>query len=290
MTIQHALISAIKKLRNKSITSAHLDAEVILSYILKKPKGYLLAHPEKKLSASQIKKFNFLMAQRQRGIPIPYLTHSKEFYGLDFFIDKRVMIPRPETELLIEEVVKYTRLIYHKLYAISHKPITIADIGTGSGCIAIALAKYLPKVKIYATDISEKALAVAKINAKRQKVLNRIKFLKGDLLTPLCKGRACSRPTTIDLLVANLPYLAQDELANVPHEPRQALDGGKLGLEIIEKLLVQASQLLKPTARIFLEISPNQTKALEYIIEQQMPDRKIVFKKDLAGRERVAVV
>lgn len=288
MNIQQALISSIKKLRASASPSAHLDAEVLLSYILKKPRGYLLAHQEQKLTATQTKKFKSLISRRQKGIPIPYLTNHQEFYSLDFFVDQRVMIPRPETELLIEEVVKHARLIYHKLYAISHKPIIIADIGTGSGCIAVTLVKYLPNVKIYATDISEKALAVAKINAKKHKVLKRIKFLKGDLLSPL--GRLRSLDRNIDILVANLPYLTRDELANVPHEPKQALYGGKLGLEIVERLLIQAPKYLKPEGKIFLEISPTQTKALEYIVEQQLPGRKVEFKKDLAGRDRVAVV
>jgi len=288
MIIQQTLISGIKKLRSKNKPSAHLDAEVILSYVLKKPRGYLLANQEKKITSSQLKKFNILISRRQKGTPIPYLTNHQEFYGLDFFVNKKVTIPRPETELLIEEVVKYARLIYHKLYAISHKPIIIAEIGTGSGCIAVTLAKYLPEAKIYATDISAKALAVAKINAKKHKVLKRIKFLKGDLLSSL--GRLRSSDRKIDILVANLPYLTQNELANVPHEPKQALYGGKLGLEIIERLLMQAPKYLKPEGKIFLEISPTQTKALEYIVEQQLPGRKPEFKKDLAGRDRVAVV
>ena len=285
MTIQKTLISAIKKLRNKNITLAHLDAEVILSYILKKPRGYLLANQEKKITSNQLKKFHALISRRQNGIPIPYLTNHREFYGLDFFVDKRVMIPRPETELLIEEVIKRARLIQN---TINHKPIIIADIGTGSGCIAVTLTKYLPDAKIYAVDISEKALAIAKINAKNHKVSKRIKFLKGELLFPL--GRLRSSDRNIDILVANLPYLTQDELANVPYEPKQALYGGKLGLEIIERLLMQAPKYLKPVGKIFLEISPMQTKALEYVVEQQLPGRKVEFKKDLAGRDRVAVL
>lgn len=290
MTIQKAIISAVKKFRNKNITSAHLDAGVILSFTLKKPKGYLIANQNKKLTFSQVKKFNKLIDQRLRGVPIAYLTHRKEFYGLNFFVDKNVMIPRPETELLIEEVITYVRKL--GAYAQLAGKLIIADIGTGSGCIAVTLAKYLPNIKIYATDISAKVLAVAKINAKQHKVLKRIKFLEGDLLTPFHVGsqRTLARWPKIDILIANLPYLTADELRSVPHEPKRALYGGKMGLEIIEKLLIQASKYLKPEGRTFLEISPTQTKTIEYIIEQQMPGKKVEFKKDLTGRERMAVI
>ena len=296
MTIQKTLISAVKKLRRKSLPAAHLEAEVLLSTVLNKPRGYLLANQKKEITPNQFKKFNSLMARRQKGTPIPYLTNHQEFYGLDFFVDKRVLIPRPETELLIEEVIKRSRIA-----AVSAPRPIIADIGAGSGCIAVTLAKYLPNAKIYAADISAKALTVAKINAKKHKVSKRIKFLKGDLLSPFQRGshrallepepsRRLARWPALDIIVANLPYLTHDELANVPHEPRQSLYGGKLGLEIIERLLIQTPKYLKPEGKIFLEISPTQIKALEYIVEQQLPGKKVEFKKDLAGRDRVAMV
>ena len=290
MTIQSALISAIKKLRHKNLPSAHLDVEVLLSAVLNKQTGYLIAHQEKEITAGQLKKFYSLISRRQNGTPIPYLTNHQWFYGLDFYVDKRVMIPRPETELLVEEAIKYSRLMYHKLYAIKRQPVMIADIGTGSGCLAVTLAKYLTSAKIYASDLSEKALAVAKINAKKHKVLKRIKFLQGDLLTPLGSSRAPARLSNFDIIVANLPYLTADEAANLPHEPKQALDGGKLGLEIMERLLKEALNHLNTGGKIFLEISPVQTKAIEYMVEQQMPAKKVEFKKDLTGRDRLAVV
>ena len=293
MTIQKSLISAVKKLRTKNIPSAHLDAEVLLSFVLKKPKGYLLANQEKKLTLPQSKKFNQLISKRLKKIPIAYLIHQKEFYGLDFFIDKNVMIPRPETELLVEEVIKYSR--HQSRPAVERKFIrsvprlTIADIGTGSGCIAVTLARYLPDTKIYATDISKKALIVAKKNAKKYKVLKRIKFLKGDLLKPLSRLRSLNHHK-VDIIVANLPYLTQDELRKVYHEPQKALDGGKLGIEYIDKLLTQAPKILNSEGKIFLEISPTQAKTVDYIVEQQMPEKKVEFKKDLAGRLRVAII
>lgn len=290
MTIQKALLSAVKKLqrtqdtvRNTQNTSPHLDAEVLLAFILKQPKSYLLSHQAKELTHSQLNKFNSLISQRQRQIPTAYLTNHKEFYNLDFYITEQVLIPRPETETLVEEAIKCAR---HLQKTINHQPLTIIDIGTGSGCIAVTLAKYLPDIKIIATDISEKVLAVAKKNAKKHKVSARITFKKGDLLKPLLKKT--EQPPVIDILVANLPYLIQDELANVRHEPKQALYGGKMGLELIERIISQAEQVLNPKGVILLEISPTQVKTVDYLVEQHLPDKRVFFIKDLGERDRVA--
>jgi len=283
MTIQQALLSAVKKLQNKNIHSPHFDAEVLLSFVLNKPKGYLLSHQDKKITTRQLNKFNLLISRRQRQTPIAYLTNHKEFYKLNFYINEHVLIPRPETETLIEEAIKCTR---HLQKTINHKPLTIIDIGTGSGCIAITLAKYLPDIKIIATDISEKILAVAKKNAKKHKVSARITLKKGNLLKPLLKKT--KQPPVIDILVANLPYLIQDELANVRHEPKQALYGGKMGLELIERIISQAEQVLNPNGVILLEISPTQVKTVDYLVEQHLPNKKVFFIKDLSERDRVA--
>ena len=294
MTIQKALLSAVKKLQhtqntahNTQNTSPHLDAEVLLAFVLKKPKGYLLSHQGKNLTPSHLKKFNFLILRRQRGKPISYLTNHKEFYKLDFYISENVLIPRPETETLVEEAIKCTR---HLQKTINRKPLTIYDIGTGSGCIAITLAKYLPDIKVMATDISEKALAVAKKNAKQHKVLRKIKFIKGDLLKSLIKKSKAPKHKAqyTDLIVANLPYLTKDELQNIRHEPKQALYGGKMGLELIERLITQAEQVLNPKGIILLEISPAQVKYIEYLVEQHLPSKRVFFIKDLGERDRVA--
>jgi len=276
MTIQQALLSAIKKLRTKKIEAPALDVEVILMHLIKKPKTYLHSHLEKKLTAFQIKKFNSLISKRQRGTPVAYLTNHKEFYGLDFFITKDVLIPRPETELLIEQIIKTARQLHKE----TNESLIIADIGTGSGNMAITLAKYLPFAKLIATDISAEAIKVAKKNARQHKVLKRITFKKGDLLKPLKK----SKP---NIIVANLPYLTKDELVNVRHEPKQALHGGKMGLELIQKLLSQTPKILARQGVILLEISPTQVKAVDYFVEQHLPDKKINIAKDLTDRERV---
>ncbi len=279
MTIQKALLSAVKKLNKQDQTSAHLDAEVLLAFVTKKPKTYLLSNIEKNLTPSQVKKFNTLISKRQRGTPVAYLTNHKEFYGLDFYITKDVLIPRPETEVLVEAVIKTAR----QLHKDTNEPVTIADIGTGSGSIAVTLAKYLLFSKLIATDISEKAILIAKRNAKHHKVLKRITFKKGDLLKPLKKFKP-------NIIVANLPYLTKDELVNVRHEPKQALYGGKMGLVLIKKLLSQIQKILARKGIILLEISPAQVKAVDYFVEQHLPEKKLSFIKDLSGRERVVKI
>jgi len=279
MTIQKALLSAVNKLKNQNQTSAHLDAEVLLAFVTKKPKTYLLSNIEKQLTVSQVKKFNSLISKRRSGTPVAYLTNHKEFYGLDFYITRNVLIPRPETETLVETAIKAAR----QLHKDTNEPVTLADIGTGSGNIAVTLAKYIPFSKLIATDISEKAIEVAKKNARHHKVLKRITFKRGDLLKPLQKFKP-------NIIVANLPYLTKNELVNVRHEPKQTLYGGKMGLVLIQKLLSQTPKILAQKGIILLEISPAQVKAVDYFVEQHLPEKKTSFIKDLAGRERVVKI
>lgn len=287
MTLQQTLLQAIKQLRTNCVPSAQLDAEVLLSLILKKPKAFLYSHPEYKLTESQTEKFKKLISQRIKNKPIAYLTKHKEFFGLDFYVDENVLIPRPETEILVEEVLKESK----KLQATSYIP-TILDIGTGSGCIAIALKKFLPKAKIIAVDISEKALKVAKFNAKKHKV--KIQLIKGDLLKPFLGGTrqapACRfRP---DIIVANLPYLTplQLEEKTIQSEPKKAIFGGHDGLKYFRRLFGQIGLLKFKPKEIFLEIDPNQRKKLIALAQIYFENAKIEIKKDLAGWERVMII
>lgn len=253
-----------------------LEAEILLAHTLKVDKVWLYKNPEHNLPAIGYHVYSNLIKRRLNGEPIPYITNHQEFYGLDFYVDKRVLIPRPETEVLVESVLN--------TLASSLKPqASIADIGTGSGAIAVTLAKILnSKVNICATDISKDALKVAQINAKKHGVEDRIQFLHGDLLKPL--------PEKVDIIVANLPYVDLTLLkrppaspAGRPGDPMTALDGGKDGLELIKKLLHQAPKYLKPKGKIFLEIDPRQKQKLLKIA-------KFEFKKDLAGLDRVAIL
>ncbi|XOU95024.1 MAG: peptide chain release factor N(5)-glutamine methyltransferase [Candidatus Kerfeldbacteria bacterium] len=281
MNIQQALLSATKKINRKQPTSAHLDAEILLSFVTNKPKTYLHSHLEKNITNAQKNKYNNLVNKRKNGSPIAYLINNRDFYSLSFYINKNVLIPRPETETLVEEVIKQARHLKQSIG--KNDTITIVDIGTGSGCISVTLAKYLPYAKIIATDISQKALDVAKRNAKLHKVLNRITFKKGNLL------KAVTKQTPPDIIVSNLPYLTKKELSNVPKEPKLALYGGKLGLEIIDELFIQISELEKQPI-ILLEIAPHQFKAIDYFAEQKLNKKISHPVKDLAGRDRIAII
>lgn len=280
MDISESLKFAFDKLAKHKITSAALDAEVILSFVLNKPKEYLFAHPKNQLTTRQLVKFKKFVRRRCRLEPVAYLTGTKEFYGLDFFINKNVLIPRPETELLIEEVIKYI----NKLPTTNYK-LTIADIGTGSGCIAITLKKLFPNTEMNAVDLSAPALATARRNARFHKV--KIKFYRGRLLAPLS-----GRPP--DIIVANLPYLVSDyknssNFSSLKYEPRIALDGGRTGLEIYEKLFCQIKKSSMPKA-IFCEIGPAYQKKLKKIINNYFPDSSVEIKPDLAGLPRLLII
>ncbi len=289
MNIQQAVAKATLRLQAKQIKTAFLDAEVLLSFTLAKPKEFLYTHSEKKLTKSQMKKFGALITRRTKGEPVAYLRKQKEFYGLDFYVDKRVLIPRPETELLVEEVIK--RLTVNR----QPSTVTIADIGTGSGCIIIALAKSLLEtcnlkhVTYYATDISRLALQVAKINARKHKV--KINFFQGDLLKPLENKKN-------DLIVANLPYL-DDNYKNLlkssaktslKFEPKIALAGYQYGLAIYERFFKQISQLKNKPKFIVCEIGHTYTAKLRQLLKKYLPQYRVEIKKDLAGLNRILVI
>ena len=284
MTIQKTLLTAINKLRQASITSATLDAEILLSHVLKRSKEYLLSYPEKKISANLSRTYKSLILRRQRGLPTAYLTNNKEFYGLNFFVNQHVLIPRPATETIVEEAIKEVRQLQ---LADKTKKIIIADVGTGSGCIAVTLAKYLKNVRLYAIDISSSALTVAKKNAQSHKVSSKISFVAGNLLTAI---KITKKNPAIDLIVANLPYLTKYELSAVRHEPKLALLGGKMGLEYIDQLIAQVPRVLADDGVILLEVSPTQVTVVEHVAKQHFPDKNISFIKDLSGQERVVKI
>lgn len=215
-----------------------LEAEMLLAYVLRTPRTYLFAHPETKVRFTDETKFWQLVKRRLEGEPIAYITSEKEFYGLRLKVDRRALIPRPETEELVLEALRL-------------KPGLVADVGTGSGAIALALAAHLPKAKIYATDISEEALDLARENAARLGLGHRIKFLKGHLTEPL--------PESVDLVVANLPYIISSWIDKLPKEikdfePRLALDGGADGLLYYRELFQTAASKLRSGGRLLYEL------------------------------------
>lgn len=312
LTTNQALIWAAKKLSRRKVgiptvmsgknhyDSPALDAEILLDHAAKRTKEELIINPKRKLSARQFKKFKNLIARRAKHEPVAYILGEKEFFGLKFKVNRSVLIPRPETELLVEESIKS--------YTLYPKPYTLIDVGTGSGAIAVALAKNIPKVKIIATDISVAALKIAKQNALRHSVSKKIKFVKADLLPQL----STLNSQLLTLIVANLPYLPtrvwQNSMPDVKKfEPKEALLGGTDGLDVIKRLLKEISHLQfklrkvggMPTSSrqkqnihgmVLLEIDPSQKSKLQKFIPKIFPNAILEIKKDLAGLFRLVVI
>lgn len=257
------------------------DIELILAYVLKKSREFIIAHPEHKLTKLQITNSKLLIKKRLKGLPIAYITGHKEFYGLDFKVNKNVLIPRPETELMVDETLKIT----------NGKTI-IADIGTGSGCIIITLAGLIKNCKLFGMDISEKALAVAKQNAKVRNVYKKIKFLKGDLLEPILKNKKFVIGNSSLVILANLPYLTPTQIKNSPtikYEPKSALTAGSDGLKYYRQLFKQI-KMLRNVSYALCEIDPNQTLKIKKLIKRELPETTIKIKKDLAGLNRLVII
>lgn len=287
MNIKTALFNATNKFKKSKMTSAHLDAEVILSFTLNKSREFIFAHPEKELTTKQLKHFNALIKKRGLNYPVAYITNNKEFYGLDFFVDKNVLIPRPETETIVENaistVMSATTSTRETQNIASLRDPIIADIGAGSGCIAVSIAKNNPAVRLIATDISRSALKIAKRNAKRHNVSNKIKFCQGDLIKPI-------RNKKISIIIANLPYLPNKKIKSLRHEPQNALYAEKNGLALYEKLFQQTSALKYKPKFILIEIDPRQTASVKKIINKYLPKTKINILKDLSGRNRTVKI
>ncbi len=251
-----------------------LEAQVLLGYVLSQAQAWVIAHPEFTISESQEQLLNALLEKRQQGEPLPYLLGHWEFYGLDFLVNPGVLIPRPETELLVEEALGWAR---HR-----EKPIRSIDIGTGSGCIAVSLAKCSPGLHILASDISRQALDTCVMNAARHAVKERVTLVQADLLEPF------SGP--FDLLCANLPYIPSrklDGLEVAHHEPRGALDGGLDGLVYIERLLQQAVSRMAPKGLLLLEIESGQGKPAMNLATRIFLGASARVVPDLAGLPRL---
>lgn len=270
------------------------EAEILLAYLLRQPRELIIAHNERRLSPLTRVQFFRLVRQRAKGMPIAYLTGHKEFFGLDFIVNKHVLIPRPETEMMVELALHTIKNQKSKVNC----QLSIVDIGTGSGCIPIAIAKTIEQsnnraITIFATDISRRALRVAKQNARRHG--DDITFLHGNLLEPLIKKIKLKIRNLEFFITANLPYLTQEEFdvePSIQYEPRQALVAHNAGVSLYEELLNQIKRCTVYASRctIFLEINPSQSSTMTSLIAKYLPDTKIEIKKDLAGRDRVVMI
>jgi release factor glutamine methyltransferase len=309
-SVRALLKFGITQLREAGVPSFTLAAELLLLHAFGRDRTWLYAHPEEVASDENAPRFFALIARRAAGEPTQHLTGKQEFWGLEFEVTPDVLIPRPETEHVIE--VALDRLAVRELRAGRRQTTTgegfcIADVGTGSGCIAIALAKELPGAKFCATDISSAALVVARRNAARHGVMDRIDFVEGNLLEPLIISplvypafRGATRlprvlrghsPLLFDLIVSNPPYVGRRESATLPrevreHEPEVALYGGEEGYELYAALIAQAARHLKPGGILVLELGHDSLPAVRPLLDAA-PWTNVGVTNDLAGIPRV---
>lgn len=279
MNIRQLASQLAATLQRHRISDSQLEAEVLLRLALQYDRAQFYASLNEPVAPELHKHIYELVTRRTGGEPLAYITGYKEFYGLDFIVSPAVLIPRQETELLVDTALAFA----------CERPIgriSVADIGTGSGAIVVALAKNLPDAQVYATDRSPDALAVAAQNCRKHSVQDRISLLQGDLLTPL--------PHPVDLIVSNPPYIASEllpELApEVRREPQLALDGGAQGLQVIRRLIEQAPAALNAGGRMIVEISPEQLDAVREIAHAHFPNANIEHRNDLLGLPRCVTI
>jgi release factor glutamine methyltransferase len=270
MSLRQALKEAGYLLTANGIPDAALESELLLRHLLGISRVQLYLDLDGLLTGKQREAYRRLIDRRVAGLPSAYITGKREFYGLDFIVDSRVLIPRPESELLVDEVIRLAR---------NYDNPTIADIGTGSGAIAICLAIKLPQATVYAVDISSAALEVAAVNCRRHGVSDKVRLLTGDLLTPL--------PQLADIMVANLPYVGRAEAVTNRFEPSLALDGGPGGTEEIERLCRQAAGKLHPGGVLLREIGQGQQDKITGLVKTLISGSAIEVAPDLAGIPRV---
>ena len=285
--VGRALLAATRRLAESASDTPQLDAILLLSFVLGVSKTWLYAHPTRELTESEIEHYEDLVRRRMRDEPVAYLIGFKPFYGLDIVVDRNVLIPRPETELLVDRVLNYLGSLEG-----AGRSLTVADVGTGSGAIAVALAANLPELTVYAVDVSDAALAVAAQNVERHGLGGRVMLLPGQLLDPLS--------TQVDVIVANLPYVATADIPALPpqvrdYEPVLALDGGADGLAVIADLLAtlalpQGRSKLRPGGRVYLEIGAGQGAAVRALVQDLLPDAEVAIAQDYAELDRLLIV
>jgi release factor glutamine methyltransferase len=273
VNLKQALKQSREVLSKANLEDASLEGEILLRHALQIDRAQLYSDLNRELSAPQAEKLWQLVQRRREGEPTAYITGHREFYGLDFYIDRRVLIPRPETELMVEKALALERSRHFK---------SVADIGTGCGAIAISLALNLPGLEVYAIDVSAEALEVARRNCLKHGLADRIQLRHGDTLAPL--------PEPVDLITANLPYVTVPEISRsglAAFEPRLALDGGRDGLDKIRKLCLQAGDKLRPYGGMLLEIGQGQGRAVTDLLGHHFPSAAVEIIPDLQGIERV---
>ena len=274
-TVGAALDEYVFRLAQKSDT-ASLDAQGLLAHVMKRPAAWIMAHPEARLTPKRAAALETLVAHVESGDPLPYVLGRWEFFGREFDVTPDVLIPRPETELLVERAIAWLQAHPDCRHAV--------DVGTGSGCIGIALAANVPDLQVMASDISPAAVEMARQNALKNGVGQRMEFLCCDLFPP---------DVEFNLIVANLPYIPTQTLQKLPiygHEPTMALNGGTDGLDLIRRLLNAAPDRLVPGGFLLMEIEASEGPAALSLAFDAFAEAEIHLHKDLAGRDRILEV
>ena len=297
MQLKAALIEAITRLTLPQVPSPRMNAELLLMFTLGRDRAYLHAHPEQELTADEQIRYDQALAERSRGVPAQYITGHQEFWGMDLIVSPAVLIPRPETEHVIETVLELAAVERAGGQACPERsrsecpphriPLRIVDVGTGSGCIALALAKELPRAEIHAVDISPAALEIARANAIRHQLESHIKFHEADLLSGLVPG---FENNSFDFVVSNPPYVGESEADQVQlevrkFEPRNAVFAGPTGLEVIARLIPQARAALKAGGWLVMEISGTISEEVERMLKEWA---EVLISPDLQSIPRVA--
>jgi release factor glutamine methyltransferase len=281
--LKEALTSAIARLTAQQVPSPRLNAETLLMFTLSCDRAHLYAHPERELAADEAARYEAALDERVRGVPAQYITGHQEFWGMDLIVSPAVLIPRPETEHLIETALELKDVKRVGGQECPPHTARIADVGTGSGCIALALAKELRQAEIFATDISSAALEIARANASRHQLDSHIHFLQADLLSGF-------ENNSFDFIVSNPPYVGESEEDSVQlevrkFEPRNAVFAGSTGLEIITRLIPQAHATLKPGGWLIMEISGTIAEDVRKLLRDW---RDVAIRPDLQSIPRVA--
>ena len=284
-TIGDILQVAADYLKKKGISNPRLSAEILLSHQLNLDRIDLYLNFDRPLTEKEVERFRLLIKRRAGREPIQYITGIQEFWSMDFSVRPGVLVPRPETEILVEQAIARIKAMTESE---ADSP-RILDMGTGCGVLAVSLAKELQNAEIWATDISADALATARFNAEKHGMLKRIQFLEGDLYEPVSDLK-----TTFDLILSNPPYVASEEYNDLPpevrnHEPRLALDGGEEGLYFIDKIISGAPDYLRSTGWIMIEMAPNQTEKAVKLLTQMNCFGKISRIKDYSHLYRVVM-
>jgi release factor glutamine methyltransferase len=305
--IRAALKEGMAQLRGAQIPSHTLATELLLMHALERDRAWIYSHPEESLDSTTAQKFLALIARRAAGEPVQYLTGKQEFWGLEFEVTPAVLIPRPETEHVMEVALARLGergLKIHMDTGAPRETLHVADVGTGSGCLAVALAWELPHAEVFATDISAPALEVARRNATRHGASDRIHFVQCDLLTGLKNNDAknvgarhavpasAERESQFELIVSNPPYIACNDADQLQrevrdHEPHAALFGGPTGFEMYQRLIDQARELLRHRGILVLELGHDSAEHVRGIFETQPEWTNVAITMDLAGIPRV---